>query len=151
RGAGVIIVPVGLAAGEAFAGAMCAWTVVRGLGYRVAPNLDRPPALRELARLLAAEVGGAAISRVNPVIDQPVAGLSPIVGAGTLLRYANDVAFVPTSLLQAVLLSVLLSRLSEHGAAGDLAAVRAVVRRTVWTIVPILAAAAGMLFVVRVP
>ena len=58
------------------------------------------------------EITGSMITRINPVIDQLMAGLAGVVGGGTLLRYASDVASLPTSLLQATLFPVLLTRLA---------------------------------------
>jgi putative peptidoglycan lipid II flippase len=107
--------------------------------------------VRRFARLVASEVGGSAVSRINPVVDQLLAGLTGVVGGGTLLRYACDVALVPTSLLQAALLSVLLSHLSEQFAQGQLATVEATVRRALGTVIALLFAASAALYLVRRP
>lgn len=151
RDAGVGVVPVAMLAGELAATAIVAATVHWGLGVRLQLGFDRSAPFGELLRLLSAEIKGSVISRVNPVVDQLVASFSAIVGAGTLLRYANDVAFVPTSLLQAVLLSVLLSKLSHRAARGDAAEVRRMVRRTAVAVVPVLAAAGAILYAARAP
>ena len=58
-----------------------------------APTRDAPPPVR----LAASEVGGGAVTRINPVVDQLMAGITAVVGGGTILRYAGDVALLPTS------------------------------------------------------
>jgi putative peptidoglycan lipid II flippase len=148
---GVLVVPYAFLAGELLAAGLCAAAVVYGMQLRPQLNFERRPALRELSGLLAAEVGGQVLSRVNPVMDQLVAGLSVVVGAGTIIRYANDVASVPTSLLQAVVLSVLLAQLSIAAAHEDYAAVRSMIRRTLAVMLPLLAGAGVILYLVRVP
>ena len=88
-------------------------------------NLARPPALVRVGRLIASEVFGAAITRINPSVDQLFAGLVGVAGGGTILRLTGDVASLPTSLLQAVLLSVLLTHLSEDATKLDYRGFRA--------------------------
>jgi putative peptidoglycan lipid II flippase len=151
RGYGVVAVPMAFFFGELMAGSLCAAAVIYGLELRPRLNFERTSAFRELSRLLAAEVGGQVISRVNPVVDQLVASFSLLLGAGTILRYANDVALVPTSLLQAVLLSVLLSKLSIEAASGNYQALRRMLRRTVAVVTPTLVLAALVLYFLRVP
>jgi len=147
---GVLAIPLGALAGELVAtGVLIRALARRGLWAR--PTLARPEALERFRRLVGFEVVGNAITRLNPVIDQWIAGLAGVIGGGTLLRYAGDLALAPTSLLQAALLSVLLSRLSRSAVAGDRVAVAATVRRTLAVVVPLLAAAALVVGLVRAP
>jgi putative peptidoglycan lipid II flippase len=97
------------------------------------------------------EVGGGAVTRVNPVVDQLMAGISGILGAGTMLRYSGDVAMVPTSLLQAALLPVLLSHLSDDFAKRDLTTFRRTVVRSLATVTALLLAATAIFWVFRAP
>src|SRR5262249_21757736 len=132
--------------GEALAALVLWW-----LAGRARPTLARPPALRELTGLVGAEIAGNVIARLNPVADQLVVAACGLAGGATLLRYAGDLALAPTSLLQAALLSVLLSRLAERAVAGERAQVAATVRRTLAVVVPLLALAALGLYLVRAP
>ena len=143
---GTAAAPVGLLAGELLAAAVL-WSAAGA----PSPNLDRPLELGTLARLVGAEIGGNVVARLNPVADQIVAATFLAGGGATLLRYAGDLALAPTSLLQAALLSVLLSRLSRSAVAGDRVAVAATVRRTLAVVVPLLAAAALVVGLVRAP
>lgn len=148
---GVAAFPIGALVGELVAIGVLAWFALRAIGLRVELNLGRPAALAGLAKLTLAEVGGGAVTRVNPVVDQLMAGLSGVLGGGTLLWMSNDVAMLPTSLLQAALLPVLLSHLSDDFAAGDLAKVRSTVVRALGAVVAILLASAALLFAIREP
>jgi putative peptidoglycan lipid II flippase len=96
-------------------------------------------------------VGGGAVTRVNPVVDQLMAGLSGVVGAGTMLRYSGDVALVPTSLLQAALLPVLLSHLSDDFARRDLSTFRSTVVRSLATVSALLIGATAVMWLFRAP
>jgi putative peptidoglycan lipid II flippase len=100
---------------------------------------------------VASEVGGSAVTRVNPVVDQLMATLAGVVGGGTLLKLSGDVATVPTSLLQASLLPVLLSHLSDDFAAGHAHDLRGKVRRALASVIAILAAASVLLWLVSRP
>lgn len=111
---GVRIVPVGMLAGEILAIVVLRGLTVRGLGLRLTPTLERSEPIRRILKLVRLELAGSLITRVNPLIDQLMAGLAGVVGGGTLLRYAGDVAALPTSLLQATLFPVLLTRLSHE-------------------------------------
>ena len=143
-------VPCGSLAGELVASWILAASV-RSAGLGVRPSLARPEPVRRIARLVASEVGGSAVTRVNPVVDQLMAVFTAISGGGTLLKLSGDVATVPTSLLQAALLPVLLTHLSEDFAGKDTAAFRHVVRRALLTVMAVLAAAAAVLWLVRAP
>lgn len=151
RGAlGMVAVPCGMLAGELAAAAVLAASArAAGIGLRL--TLERPEPVRRIARLVAAEVGGGAVTRVNPVVDQLMAALAAVVGGGTLLKLSGDVATVPTSLLQATLLPVLLTHLSDDFAARDVAKVRATVRRALASVVVVMAAAAALLWAVARP
>ena len=148
---GVAIVPVAALCGEVVASAALAWFTLRIVGLSIRLCFARPPALVAFARLIAAEVGGGAVTRVNPVVDQLMAGLAAVVGGGTLLRLSGDVASLPTSLLQAALLPVLLSHLSDDFARRDLATIRRTVVRALGSVCALLVVMAVLLHVVRAP
>ena len=127
-------VPCGSLAGELAA----AWVLAasaRAAGIAIRPTFARPEPVRRIARLVASEVGGSAVTRVNPVVDQLMAMLAGVAGGGTLLKLSGDVATVPTSLLQASLLPVLLTHLSDDFAAGNARELRAKVRRALASVV----------------
>jgi putative peptidoglycan lipid II flippase len=147
---GIALVPVAALAGEIVASGVLAWYAIAGIGTKIRLCLDRPEALVKFAKLVSAEVGGGAVTRVNPVVDQFMAGLALIVGGGTMLRYSGDVATLPTSLLQAALLPVLLSHLSDDFAAKRWPEVRRTVVRALAAVMAILVAAAVILYFVRV-
>ncbi|MDB4944956.1 MAG: putative peptidoglycan lipid flippase MurJ [Labilithrix sp.] len=148
---GVVLVPVAALAGELVVVAILAWFALGIVGLRLDLNLERPAVLKDVAKLIAHEVGGGAVTRVNPVVDQLMAGLSGIVGAGTMLRYSGDVAMVPTSLLQAALLSVLLSHLSDDFARRDLVKFRRTVMSSLLVVCTLLLAASVVFFLLRGP
>jgi putative peptidoglycan lipid II flippase len=149
--AGIAFVPVASLAGEIVAAAVLATFVVRALDLRVELCFDRPPAIKTFARLASSEVGGGAVTRVNPVVDQLMASVTAVVGGGTMLRYSGDVALLPTSLLQAALLPVLMSHLSDDFARRDLVTIRRTVVRALATVCGLLVIAAVILFCVRGP
>jgi len=146
----VAAVPCGSLAGElAAVGVLAAST--RAAGIAIRPSFARPEPVRRIARLVASEVGGSAVTRVNPVVDQLMAMLAGVAGGGTLLKLSGDVATVPTSLLQASLLPVLLSHLSDDFAAGHARALRIKVRRALASVVALLVLASLVLWLVRRP
>jgi putative peptidoglycan lipid II flippase len=151
RGAlGMVAVPCGMLAGEVAAGAvLAAWARSARIALRL--TFARPEPVRRIARLVAAEVGGGAVTRVNPVVDQLMATLAAVTGGGTLLKLSGDVSTVPTSLLQATLLPVLLTHLSDDFAARDVARLRATVRRALGSVVLVMAAAAALLWAAARP
>ena len=100
---------------------------------------------------MASEVGGTAITRVNPVVDQLMAALTGVAGGATLLKLSGDIASVPTSLLQASLLPVLLTHLSENFATRDVARLRATLRSTLAAVIAVLALAGAALYLARAP
>jgi putative peptidoglycan lipid II flippase len=138
-------------AGEVVAAALLAAIALGPAGLRLRLSFARPEPVRAFARLAASEVGGAAITRVNPVVDQLMAGFAGLAGGGTLLRLSGDVASVPTSLLQATLLPVLLSHLADAFAARGPEPVRATARRAAAIVALLLIAAAALLCLVRGP
>jgi putative peptidoglycan lipid II flippase len=147
---GVVGVPWGLLGGEVVAaGALASYA--RAADIAIAPTLRRPEPVRRIARLVASEVGGAAVARLNPVVDQLMARLAGVLGGGTLLKLSADVSTVPTSLLQAAMLPVLLSHLSDDFAIRDLARLRSTVRRALGSVVAILAAASVVMWAIRQP
>jgi putative peptidoglycan lipid II flippase len=149
RGLGVRVVPVGLLAGEMVAVSVLTILTWRALGKHLAPSLARPEPVRRIFSLVRLEVAGSLITRINPVIDQLMAGLAGVVGGGTLLRYAGDVASLPTSILQAVLFPVLLTRLArEAQRPADFAATT---RRTLAAVIALLATLSALFAAFRMP
>ena len=146
---GVAAVPLGVLAGEVLAIALLSTLARLSLGRRLTPSLAQPEAIGKVLRLLRLEVTGSVITRINPVVDQLMAGLAGVVGGGTLLRYAGDVASLPTSILQATLFPVLLTRLSQE--ARHPAQLAATTRRTLGVVVALLLAASALLVAVREP
>jgi putative peptidoglycan lipid II flippase len=150
-GVGVPLIPVGALAGEVVATALLAWFAVRAVGVKVELTLARPPALLRFAKLVGAEVAGASVTRINPVVDQFMAGLAGVVGGGTILRYSGDIATLPTSLLQTALLPVLLSHLAEDFAHKKLDQIRQTVVRALLSVGGLLVAITAVLWLVRAP
>jgi putative peptidoglycan lipid II flippase len=152
RGAlGVLVIPIASLAGEAIAICVLASVALGVVKMKITMTFERPEPVRRMARLIASEVGGGAVTRINPVVDQLMAGLAGVVGGGTLLRYSGDIASLPTSLLQAALLPVLLSHLSDDFAAGEIVRLRATVRRAIVSVCSILFVVAIALYLVREP
>jgi putative peptidoglycan lipid II flippase len=149
RSAGVACVPVGQLAGELTTIALTWIFARRTLDIRLSLTVTEP--LRRFVRLIAAEVSGGAVTRVNPVVDQLMAGMANVPGGGTLLRYSGDVSSLPTSLLQAALLPVLLSHLSDDYAERHFEKLRSTVRRAIIWVTLAALATSGILLVVRVP
>ncbi len=149
RASGVRIVPVAALAGEIVAVALLSILARRALAFAIVPNLKRPEPVRRIFALVRLEVVGSLVTRINPVIDQLMSGLAGVVGGGTLLRYAGDVASLPTSVLQATLFPVLLTRLAQE--ATFPAQFGATIRRTLTTVVALLVALSALLIVFRVP
>jgi putative peptidoglycan lipid II flippase len=148
---GVVVVPIGALASEIVASAILAWFALRIVGLRIELTFQRPAQLVAFAKLVASEVGGGAVTRINPVVDQLMAGLAAVVGGGTMLRLSGDVATLPTSLLQAALLPVLLSHLSDDAAKKDLASFKSTLRRSLLVSVAVLVLASLVLFAIRGP
>jgi putative peptidoglycan lipid II flippase len=146
---GVRSVPLGMLAGEVLAIAILASITRRRLGAPLVPTLARTEPVRRIFRLTRLEVAGSLITRVNPLIDQLMAGLTGVVGGGTLVRYAGDVASLPTSILQATLFPVLLRRLALES--REPARFLATTRRTVGAVVVALAVFAAAFALVRAP
>lgn len=140
---GVALVPIAAVTNEVFVTLLLAWYAIRIVGLRVELNYSRPAALVSFAKLVAHQVGGGAVTRINPVIDQLMAGLTGVVGAGTMLLFTSEATQLPIGLLHAAMLPVLLSHLSDHNARGDLDKLRKEVVRSLW-IVCILLAVCGV-------
>jgi putative peptidoglycan lipid II flippase len=152
RGAlGVRVLPVAWVAQEAVACAVAGGALRALLGGGFTPTLARPEPVVRFFRLVFSEVVGSAITRINPVVDQLMAGLSSIVGAGTVLRYAFDVASLPTSAAQATTFPVLLSHLSEEAAQRRWGPFERTVVKALGAVVGLLAAMSALLFVFRRP
>jgi putative peptidoglycan lipid II flippase len=146
---GVRIVPVAIFSGELLAIAVLRAIALRKLGFRVAPNLHRSEPIRRIFALVRLEITGSMITRINPVIDQLMAGLAGVVGGGTLVRYASDVASLPTSILQATLFPVLLTRLAYEAKRPPHFA--ATLRQTLLAVLGLLVLAAAVVAVFRRP
>lgn len=150
RGAmGVAIIPVATLAGEILAILILRALSVRVLGFRVVPNLERSEPIRRIFVLVRQELTGSLITRINPVIDQLMAGLARVQGGGTILRFSSDVASLPNSLLQATLFPVLLTRLAHE--AKQPAAFLATTRRTLAVVCGLLLVASLVLIACRRP
>lgn len=148
---GITIVPVAALVGETASALLLGWFTTRIVGVRIELTFERPAALRELARLVASEVGGGAVTRVNPIVDQIMASMTGIVGGGTLLRLSGDVSSVPTGLVSAALLPVLLARLADDHARRDLVTFRQNVVQSLAWVMAVLGACAVALHAARVP
>jgi putative peptidoglycan lipid II flippase len=148
---GVVAVPLGLFLGEALAISLLAPFTTLVLRVRLRPSLARPEPLRRFFRLVLSDVAGATITRVNPVIDQLVAATTGVFGGGTILRYAAEVGAVPTTLLQATLLPILLSRLSAGALTSSLRSFEKTLKSALALTVAALGAVAGVLVLVRKP
>jgi putative peptidoglycan lipid II flippase len=148
---GVAVVPFALLGGELVATGVLLGIARAELGLRLRPSLERPDPVPRLFSLLGFEVLGNSVTRINPVVDQAMAGLSPLLGAGTVLRYAMEVASLPNSVLQAALYPVLVARLSLESAAGDLPAFRRTLRRALLGVVGLLAALTALIILARRP
>ncbi len=149
RALGVRIVPLGLLAGELVAVGILTILSRRALKTRLAPTLARPEPVRRIFSLVRLEVAGSLVTRINPVIDQLMAGLAGVIGGGTLLRYAGDVASLPTSILQAVLFPVLLTRLAREAKRPQ--AFAATTKRTLVVVVVLLAGFSALFVALRMP
>jgi putative peptidoglycan lipid II flippase len=146
---GVLAIPVALLAGELLAIAILGVFCARTLGLRIVPRLDRPEPVRRIFALVRLEVTGSLITRINPVIDQLMSRFAGVVGGGTLLLCANNVASLPNSVLQATLFPAFLTRLSEQ--APRPAQFLATTKRTVAVAVLLLIATAAALTAFRLP
>ena len=149
RALGVPAIPFAMLAGEVLNVTLLSTLTRRGLRLRMIPSLDRPEPVRRIMRLVRLEVFGSLITRINPVVDQLMAGIAGVIGGGTLLRYATDVASLPNSVLQATLFPVLLTRLAQE--APRPAQFIATTRKTLVAVVAILSAASALLMVFRTP
>jgi putative peptidoglycan lipid II flippase len=148
---GIVAVPLGLLAGELVSASALAWVVFGRLRRRTSLNLARPEPVRRFGRLAASEVAGATVTRINPVVDQLMAAVAGVAGGGTLLSYSLDAALVPTSILQAVLLPLLLSRFSEDIARGDLRQFRADLARSLVVVTTLLLGVGLAMLSLRAP
>ena len=147
---GVVSVPMGTALGEALHVAFLFFALKRGATYTLELTWKLPGRVWPILRQVLAAAGGGSVTRVNPIVDQHMATLFAVGGA-TMLRYSNDIATIPTSLLQAVFLPVLTSRLATAFSEKDERAFRSVTRRGELGSMAVLTAAALLLFLVRRP
>jgi putative peptidoglycan lipid II flippase len=147
----VVILPVAWMIGEIVACAVLAWITFGLVKLRLTLSLARPEPVTRFFRLVASEVTGSAITRINPVVDQVMAGMAGVVGGGTLLRYAFDVASLPTSAVQATILPVLLSHFSYDVAARNVAGFTRTVKNALLAVTAILVAMCALLTFFRGP
>lgn len=143
---GVRAIPIAQLVGEALAVLVLLAWILGPARLRLRPTLERPAPVRHFGRQMVAHVGGQAIGRLNPVVDQLVAGLLPLTGGATLLKLSNDVAMAPISLLAATLLPVLLSHWSEDVARTQLDRLAETLRRALRiTLVALIALTLGLI------
>jgi putative peptidoglycan lipid II flippase len=147
----VRILPIAWLAQELVAAAIAGGALNALAGAPLLPTFTRPEPVTRFFRLVASEVVGSAITRINPVVDQVMAGLSSLVGGGTLLRYAFDVASLPTSAAQATTFPVLLSHLSRDAAEKRWDSFSRTVNRALLAVCSLLAVACALLAVLRGP
>jgi putative peptidoglycan lipid II flippase len=147
----VAILPVAWLTGEIVSIAILLFITVGLLRIRFTLSLARPEPVTRFFKLVVSEVTGSAITRINPVVDQIMAGLSAVVGGGTLLRYAFDVASLPTSIVQATILPVLLSHFSHDVASKNVHGFEKTVRRALVVVSAILIAMSLVLTLLRRP
>jgi putative peptidoglycan lipid II flippase len=150
RGRGLALVPFALAGGELVAAALLV-DALRRSGLAVALTLARPAALMRFVRLVSSEIGGSAVVRLNPLVDQMMARALGIVGGGTMLRLSGDLASFPASLLSSTFLSVLLSHLAAAGADGRRHELRRTVVRSVVAVALVFGVTALGICLVRAP
>ena len=93
---GVRVIPLAMLAGEGLAVAVLSTLARRVMGMAVKPTLGAPTPSCASGGSCGWRSRDSAITRINPVINQLTAGLAAVVGGGTLLRYATDVASLPT-------------------------------------------------------
>jgi putative peptidoglycan lipid II flippase len=148
---GVRVLPIAWLAQELVAYAISGGALAALTGTPLAPTLARPEPVTRFFRLVASEVVGSAITRINPVIDQLMAGMSSVVGGGTVLRYAFDVASLPTSAAQATTFPVLLSHLSREAAEKRWTGFAHTVNRALLGICALLVVMCALLAALRVP
>ncbi len=144
-------IPMALLLGELVAVGALGFIAMRLAGMAILPTFKRPKPVVQFARLVFSEVGGSAVTQINPMIDQLMAGWVGVVGGGTVLKYAGDVSSVPTSLLQAGFLSVLLSHLADAYRTRNASLVRRTIYKSLLWSCAMLAAASIILFFVRDP
>jgi putative peptidoglycan lipid II flippase len=145
---GIIVIPLATLAGEATAVVLLATYAGRVLGFRVRPHLERSEPVRRIFAMVGLEVTGSVVTRINPVIDQLMSRLGGVLGGGTLLLCANNVASLPTSILQATLFPVLLTRLSEEAPTKGFLRTT---KLTVGAVTLVLSLVSALLFAFRLP
>jgi putative peptidoglycan lipid II flippase len=148
---GIAVVPTASVLGEVLSALVLAAFAIGRLGLKMHLCFDRPAALVTFFKLASSEVGGGAVTRLNPVVDLFMAGFTRESGAGTMLRNSGDVALLPTSLVQAALLPVFISHLAEDYAAKKYEVIRKTVVKALWSVGGILVAISALLYAVRLP
>jgi putative peptidoglycan lipid II flippase len=148
---GIVAVPFALLAGELVSTSALVWVVFGKLRRTISLNLSRPEPVRRFGKLAASEVAGATVTRINPVVDQLMAAVAGVAGGGTLLSYSLDAALVPTSVLQATLLPLLLSRFSDDIARGNIRQFRADLAKSLVAVTTLLLAVGLAMLALRGP
>jgi putative peptidoglycan lipid II flippase len=147
RWLGIVALSAGLIVGELASLLLLRAQATRHLQVRM--NFAFTFEVRAFSKLVSLEALGNLVTRVNPLADQLVASWCGIVGGGTLLGYAFDIASLPTSIAQAVFLSVLLTHLSE--CADDPSRFHKLLRRSLVYVVLATAAMGVALVLLRTP
>jgi putative peptidoglycan lipid II flippase len=139
---GIVALPFCLALGETIAFASL-WLRSRSYARLSVSSLEAN-ALRQFSRL-------ASLEAINPLVDQLVARQASVVGGGTLLGYAFDVASIPTSIAQAIFFSVFLAHLSEARAKADKLMFERTLRQSLRNVPLVIALVSALLWLVRGP
>lgn len=148
---GIAAVPLGLLVGECGAALVAAAFAMRaGVQVRQLGDASHPDA-RALVKLVGSEVLGGAFTRLNPVIDQACVRALGVAGAVTHVKYASDIAGVPTSLAGSAVLPVVFLTLSRAFAEDDRVAFQRTTRQAAWQITAMLALASALLWALRGP
>ena len=144
-------VPTALLAGE------CGAALVAGLFARQAglslwsfgPVAHKEA--RATVRLVASEVFGGALTRMNPVIDQTCVRILGVAGAVTHVKYATDIAGVPTSIVGSMILPAVFLSLATDFGKGDVQNVRRTTRQAAWQLSAMLVLSCVVLAALRLP
>jgi putative peptidoglycan lipid II flippase len=148
---GIWLVGWALATGELLALVLAALGTMATLPVSFAPQAAARAASRTFRRHALVESAGRFLTRVNPVVDQSLAMAAGFVGGATALRLSADVAGVPTGILQATLLPVLITELAEIYAAEGAARHRQQTLRAAIIVALALSALCGFIYLFRWP
>ncbi len=150
-GMGVSSVPMALFLGEGASAALAGLFASRaGIALGRWGDASHPDA-RALVRLVGSEVLGGAVTRVNPVIDQACVRVLGVAGAVTHVKYASDIAGVPSSVVGSAILPVVFLSLSAAYARSDGAEFRRTTARAAWQLTGLLTVACALIYIARAP